>query len=819
MPRFPDSLRYLGSDLLQIFRSFTRRPALVAVSIFSLALGIGANAALFSVADAVLFSSLPYDQPNRVVRLWETFQAPGGTRWTGSVSLPNLVDWRHRSKHFEALSAYTGTSINLTSGGLPERVSLSLVDADVFDVLGVPAALGRVLTPADAAGDGRVVVLSHELWRDRFGADAELVNGTISLGGSTFEVAGVMPAGFQFPPKSDTALWQPLQYEPRHYDARSSHWLNVVGRLAEGSDVVAATAEMEAIGAQLAEEYAGEQANRSVKLMTLQESVIGDARPVILALWGAVGFVLLIASGNVGHLLMARSARRRQEFAVRSALGAGRGQLARRVLLESLVLAATGAVAGLALGRWAVAFLADLPGSSLPASSVVSLDLRVFAYALAASFIAALLAGALPAWSATRVSLRSALGSARSSLGRGDRLRGTLVVAEVALALVVTLGAALMVRSLISLSEVDTGLHSENVLTLRLPVSQELHEEAALPQLYGRFHQSVATLPGVHSAGWINILPLQDWGWNGKVAVAGQDPPGDEDPWVEYRVVAGDYFESMGIPLLGGRVLGPGDDAESPNVVMINQTLAERYWGDAEPVGDPTSNSVGARIGFGGVPDTDDGWLLVVGVVGDVRNASLATPTRPEIYFPFAQSPHHEMSLVVSTQMPPETLIEPIRRTILEVDPLQPIYRVRTMRQVLSDHVASRSFDTLLLSVFAGLALLLAIVGVYSVMSHDVSRRRSEIGLRMALGANRHGVVGLFLGRGVRLALAGAACGAVIAALATRLLENRLYGVAATDPATYGAGVAALVLVAAVACAVPALRASQVHPTEALRDD
>lgn len=797
----------------QILRSFARRPVLVAVSVLSLSLGIGANAALFSVADAVLFSDLPYAEPDRVVRVWETFQAPGGTRWTGSVSVPNLLDWRERSTRFDGFGAYRYGSVNLTSGGVPVRARSIQLEPQVFEVLGVSAAKGRVLRDDDLSGDGRVVVLSDGLWRSRYGADPAVVGGTVDLGGEAFQVAGVMPPGFDFPPKSETELWQPLLFEPRHYEesSRGSHWLNVVARLAHGADLAAATEELEAVAARIAEEHPSQQKNRSVTLKTLQENTIGDARPVIYALWGAVGFVLLIASGNVAHLLLARAARRRQEMALRSALGAGRGSLAVRVLLEALLLSLAGGGLGLLLGRWAVGRLSRLPGSSVPQGVEVSLDLRVFAYALGAGLLAALLAGAAPAWRSSRVDLRGTLGSARNALGRRDRLRGLLVVAEVALALVVTLGAALMVRSLAALQDVETGLDPESVLTLRLPVPEERYAADDVAGVYGRLQSGIDALPGVERAGWIQLLPLQGWGWNGKVSVEGEPPPDDEDPWVEYRVVGGDYFGALGIPQLAGRSFDVTDDAESPGVVLINQSLARLYWPERDPVG--------SRVAFGGTPETEDGWLRVVGVVGDVQNAGLDRVPRPEMYFPLAQRPMHEMSLVVRTRTEPQALVDAIRGAVLAVDPLQPIYRIQTMDEVVSRSVADRSFDTLLLSIFAALALFLAVVGVYSVMAHDVSLQRSEVGLRMALGADAGGVLRLFVGRGLRLATVGAVLGSGVAALSTRLLENRLYQVEATDPATYAVGAALLVLVAAGACTLPAWRAARVQPTEALREE
>lgn len=813
MHGFTDLLRHLPYDLKQILRSFGRGPALVVVSVLSLALGIGANAALFSVANAVLFSTLPYAEPERVVRIWESFAAGGGTRWTGSVSVPNLLDWRERSTRFETFGAYNFASVNLTSGGVPQRARSIQAEPEIFDVLAVPAARGRVLVQDDLRGDGRVVLLSHGLWQGRYGGDEAVVGGIIDLGGKGYHVVGVMPPGFDFPPKSETELWQPLIFKPWHYkdDSRGNHWLNVIGRLAAGADLVVGTAEMEAIAGHLSEEYPSHQKNRSVVLKTLREHTIGDARPVLYALWGAVGFVLLIASGNVAHLLLARAARRRQEMALRSALGAGRGRIAVLVLLESLLLAVAGGGLGLVLGSWAVGRLARLPGSTLPGGTAVSLDLRVFFYALAVGLAAALLAGAVPAWRASRVDLRTALGTARSALGHRDRMRGMLVVAEVALALVVTLGAALMVRSLAALEDVETGLDPHHVLTLRVPVPEERYNRAALPGVFQRLQDRVTQLPGVESAGWIQMLPLQGWGWNGKVWVAGEGPPDAEDPWVEYRVVGGDYFGTLGIPVLSGRSFDLTDDSESSGVVMINRTLAELFWSDRDPVG--------ARVGFGGAPADEESWLRVVGVVGDVQNAGLEQPSRPEMYFPAAQRPDHEMSLVLRTRVAPQAMIEEIRGAVLAVDPLQPVYRVQTMDEVVRRSVADRSFDTLLLSVFAGLALLLAVVGVYSVMSHDVSLRRSEVGLRMALGADHGGVLRLFVGRGLRLATLGAVLGAGVAALATRLLEHRLYGIEATDPATYAGGAAALVLVAAVACTLPALRAARVQPTEALRQE
>ncbi|MDA8017795.1 MAG: ABC transporter permease [Thermoanaerobaculia bacterium] len=813
MSRFLEHFHHLPWDLKQALRSFSRRPALVAVSVLSLALGIGANAALFSVADAVLFSDLPYSEPDRVVRIWESFEAGNGTRWTGSVSAPNLFDWRERSTRFESIGGYSYTSVNLTSGGVPQRARSVRLEAQVFDVLGVQAARGRVLTREDVEGDGRVVVLSDRLWRQRYEGAESLVGGTIDLGGEAYQVAGVMPADFEFPPKSETDLWLPQIFEPRHYEdsSRGSHWLSVVGRLAEGADLEAGIAEMEALAAQIAEEHPKQQNSRGVVLKTLQENTIGDARPVLYALWGAVGFVLLIASGNVAHLLLARATRRRQEMALRSALGAGRSRIAVLVLIESLLLALAGGGLGLFLGGWAVKLLAQLPGSTLPRGLEISLDLRVFFYALATGLLAAVLAGAIPAWRASRVDLRSALGTARSALGHRDRMRGLLVVAEMALALAVTLGAALMVRSLAALESVETGLDPEKVLTLRVPMPEERYDSETLPGAFRSLQDSISQLPGIESAGWIQMLPFQDWGWNAKVWVAGEEPPNQEDPWVEYRVIEGDYFQVLGIPLLSGRGFGLADDVESTGVVMINRTLAELYW--------PGRSPLGAQVGFGGAPDSEDGWLRVVGVVGDVQNAGLDRPPRPEMYFPAAQRPLREMSLVVRTRVIPEAMTEEIRQAVLAQDPLQPIYRVRTMDEVVRRSTADRSFDTLLLTVFAGLALLLAVVGVYSVMSHDVGLRRSEVGLRMALGADPGGVLRLFVGRGLRLALLGAVLGAGLASLATRLLESRLYGIEATDPTTYVAGAAVLMMIATAACILPALRAARLQPTDALRDE
>ncbi len=798
-------------NLLQDFRLAARRlvhrPVFTTVAALSLALGIGANTAIFSVVDAVLLRPLPYPEPGRLVRIWETFTHPDGVG-LGSVSVPNFRDWQEQQQSFEAVGAYFLRDVNLMGAESPSRFRATAVTPEVFPLLGVAASRGRALGAGDKMHDP-VVVIGDELWRGFFGADPGLVGKTIRLDGENATVVGVMPPGFEFPPRSEAQLWIPLKLSETAVERRGMHWMRTVARLRPGVEPATAEADMKAIARRLETEYPEHQTGRSVALKPLADAVVAGQRPILLALWGAVGFVLLIACGNVANLLLARGAGQRTELAVRAALGAGRGRLARQVLLDSVLLALAGGGLGLAAGWQAVRYLASMPGSSLPTGHQVAFDVRIFSFSIAASLLAAVASGLLPAWRASRMDLQDAMRE-RSATGGGshrDPARAALVIAEIALALVVLIGASLLVRSFWALQNIDHGVRTERVLTMRIPLPKKYDSVEKVDGFYSPLLERVEAIPGVESAGTIHLLPVQDWGWNGSFTVEGrpEEPPGQE-PFAENRYVGGDYFQTLGIPLIAGRLFDRRDRGESPPVVLVNRTAARRYWGDESPVG--------RRIRFG-----EQEWLTIVGVVGDVHNRSLRQGVTPEIYFHHPQHSLTQTTLVVRTTIEPMTAVAAIREEIRRLDPEQPVFRVQTMDEVVATHLASSRFSGILFSLFAALALVLATLGVYGVMSYSVGQRTREIGLRMALGADRPKVLSLVLRQGLRLALFGTAAGVVVALGLTRFLQSQLFAVEPTDVATFAAVPLVLLAVAAVACLIPARRAASLEPTAALRHE
>ena len=799
-PTFDD----LRQDLALSARKLLKRRGFAAIAVLSLALGIGANTAIFSVVNQVLLRGLPYAGGDALVRVWETFPMASGSG-RGSVSTPNWVDWQAQSTSFASLGGYSYTSFNLMGDDAPTRIVGTAVTPEIFPLLGTPAALGRFLGEGDGMHD-RVTVLGHGLWQRLLGGDLEVVGRQVRLDGEAFTVVGVMPEGFTFPPRSRAEMWTPLVVSDSLAANRGSHWMSVVGRVREGVPLAAARRDLETVAARIAQAYPEQQEGRSVQLAPLAESVVAQRRPALLALWGASGLILLIACGNVANLLLARAAGRHRELAVRAALGAGRGRLARLVLIESALLAVAGGAMGLVVGVLAVHSLARLPGNSLGGQAAV-FDARVFAGCALASLIAALVAGWVPAVRASRTDLQAVMKD-RAATGarvRRDPMRVAWVVAEIALALVVVIGAGLLVRTLAALEAVDPGFRGEHVQTMRVPLPGHYDTAEEIGAFYSTLLRQVNGLPGVVSAGTINMLPVQSWGRNGNFLVEGRPPmPPAQQPFAEMRVVGGDYFASLGIATRGGRTFGAQDHAEAAPTAVINETAARRYWPDDDPVGQ--------RIGFGG----DTSWT-VVGVVGDVRNAGLREAVRAEIYFADAQAPSQEMSLVVRTVMDPAAAVAPIREAVRALDPEIPLYRVATLDDVVTSSLAGTRFNGLLFSLFAGLAIILATLGIYGVVSYSVSQRTGEIGVRMALGAARRNVVGLVVRQGLNLGAVGTVVGLAAAGGLTRFLRSQLYGVEAIDAVTFAAAAGGVLLVAVVACLVPARRAASVSPTVALR--
>jgi putative ABC transport system permease protein len=798
-------MRTLFQDLRYGARTLWKRPGFTLVAVLTLALGIGANTAIFSVVNAVLLKPLPYRDPARLVQVWEHKAREGGEQDT--ISPQNFEDWRAQSSSFEAMSAYEYESFVLTGAGEPERVVGIKASSAFVDVLGVRPALGRGFLPGeDAPGAGRVAVLSERLWRRRFGGRADALGQSVTLNGLSHTVVGVMPADFSFPsPRLD--VWVPSVDLSR---PRGDHFMFGVARLKDGVSLGQAQGELDVIARRLGEQYPDTNRNGGVLLVPLQEELVGGARTALLVLLGAVLFMLLIACVNVANLLLARSAARRREFAVRAALGASRTRLVRQLLTESMLLSLAGGGVGFLLAVWGVDLILAAGAGAIPRASEVGVDSRAFFFTLAASALTGLLFGLAPALNFSAPDVNGALkeGGRGASAGRRQaRSQGALVVAEIALALVLLVGGGLLLKSYARLRGVDPGFDAGRVLTARLDLPEVRYgERASQADFARRALERLRALPGVEAAGVVNDLPL-----SGSRSSRSFDLDGREQsptPQADYRKASPDYFRAAGIRLVRGRGFNEADDEAAPPVAVINEACARRYFAGEEPLGRRLIYS----DGHGGQLKRE-----VVGVVADVKHESLAAQREPEVYVPFAQHPQGSMFFALRTAADPQALAAPLRKAVLELDGDLPVYSVMTMQQRVDSSVAPQRFNALLVAVFACAALLLAGVGVFGVMSFLVAERTHEIGVRLALGAGRADILRLVAGRGLRLALAGVALGIPVALALTRAMTRLLYEVTASDPLVF-AGIALLLTsVALLACLVPARRATKVDPMVALR--
>jgi len=810
------SVESLVQDLRHAGRTLRRTPGFTLVAVLSLALGIGANTAIFTVGNALVLKPMPYAEPDRLVRLFETGITQGGYA-EGSVSLPNLDDWRNGTSKLDEIACYTNAGANLATDDAAVRVSGARVEAGVFRALGIEPAMGRViLDEENALGRERVAVLAHSLWLRQFGGDPDIVGRAVTVNGADHHVVGVMPAGFEFPPRSSAEIWLPFYTTPDlpWQQERGSHWVNVIGRLAPGANLGDARAELNTVAARLRNEYP-ENATRGVAVRPLHFETVRGTAGLVFVLGGAVGFVLLLACANVANLTLARATARRRELAVRMAIGAGRLRLIRLLLIESLALSVVGGLVGLAVSGPIVTGLLALPGNPLPAGYAIGIDGAVLAYCAIATLVAGLLAGLMPALGASRLNLQTALkeGEALTSLSLA-RPRSLLAVAEVALALVLVIGAVLMLTSVRRLAAFELGFNPDNLLTMTVSLPEGRYDvNAEAVGVFDHLVERVRAIPGVRSAGLISLLPVQQsWtNWNFSIEGREKAAPGYE-PFSESRTFVGPFFEAMGIPLVAGRLPAARDDAAGGNVVFINQRLADRYWPDEDPLG--------RRIG-GGANPPEDRWMTIAGIVGDVRSAGVYVPVQGVMYMPQAQYWHarNNMSLVVRTEADAASLAPAVRRALAEVEPNASVYRVLTMNEVVDRSVAGTRYLSRLLMIFSGVALVLAIVGVYGVMSKLVSQRTHEIGVRMALGAEARTVVRLVLVQGVRLALIGVAVGLGLSLGLNRILRRFVIGISSTDPASYALAAVAILAVAVTATLAPAWRASRVDPLTALRDE
>ncbi len=798
-------------DVTFALRSLRRSPGFTVVAVLCLALGIGANAAIFSVINAVLLRPLPYAEPDRLVRAYETSDSFKGR---GSVSPANFQDWQQQTPDLTHLTAWVAASVSLQGSAQPERIKVVAGTPDLFALAGVRPLAGRTFGPGSSTKQGEVVVLGEKLWRRRFGGDPAVVGRTARIDGTPYTILGVMPAAFDFPPNASADAWALFDPGPDVRKNRGGHFLGVAGRLRPGVSVAQAQAQLQQVAARLKRAYPKEQAGRSAVVEPLRETVVGKSRPALLILLGAVALVLLIACANVANLLLARAAVRRREVAVRLALGAGRARLIRQFLVESLVLAAAGALLGALLAGWSLSILEPLAQGALPISGGIPLDARVFAFLLLVSALSGLLFGIVPALQASREDLRDTLsdaGAKSTAGGRQQLFRNGLVVLEIALSLILLVGAGLLLRGFLALNATPSGLVAEGVLTAHIPVPDD-RTKGATVRLFQPLLEKVRHLPGVRSAALISLLPVQDAWTNGPYTVVGRTaPPHGQEAVAEERVASPQFFATLGIPLLRGRDFTDGDGGKGVRLVIVNEALARRQFGREDPVGQRL------QIDDTGGPHT------IVGVVGSVRQAGLDVAPLPEIYFPYVQEGAEgslsDAILVVRTSVPPAGVAGAVRGALRGVDPTLPLYKVETMQGVIHTSLAGQRLNLWLLAIFAGIALVLSAAGLYGVISYLVAQRRREIGVRIALGAQRRDVIGLVMRQGTRLTALGVALGLAGALAFTRVLEKLLFGISARDPLTFGGIAALLAAVALTATWLPARRAARVDPILAIRNE
>jgi predicted permease len=806
--------RDLSQDLRYGVRMLSKNPGFTVVAVLALALGIGANSAIFSVVNTVLLRPLPYQDPDRLVMVWEDRSKNGFPRDTPAVA--NYIDWRDQNQVFEGMAAIATQSFNLTGAGDPERIEGRRVSANLFALLGVRPQLGRAFLPEeDRAGGNRVVVMSHALWQRRFGSDANIIGKPLTLNGESHTVVGVMPPGFQFPSRDDE-LWAPIAFTSQEAASRGRHFLEVIARMKPGVELQQAQAELNTIAARLQQQYPNTNTNVGAAVVSLHEQLVGDIKPALLVLLGAVGFVLLIACANVANLLLARAAVRQKEITIRVALGASRSRLIRQFLTESVLLAALGGAVGLLFSVWGVSLLKAFIPENISQAAAITIDGRVLGFTLLVSLLTGLVFGLAPATQTSNFNLNETLkegGRDSTSGSRGNRLRGLLVVAEVAVSLILLIGAGLLINSFLRLRGVDPGFRPDNLLTMRIVLPDTKYpDQARRSAFYTELLNRVEALPGVRSAAVANWIPLVRQGDSIGFSIEGRPDPGQgQRPSVVTRVTSPHYFQTMSIPLLRGRSFGEQDRADSPAVAVISETMARRFWPDRDPLGQRITP---------GAPDSVDpnDWLTIVGIAKDVRQTELVADPKPQMYLSYVQvgffAPRH---LVVSTAVEPSGLAASVRKAVWEIDKDQPVSNVKTMEEVLSQSIARQRFSMLLLGIFAAVAVALAAVGIYGVMSYSVAQRTHEIGIRMALGASRRDVLRLTVGQGLKLVLVGIAVGLAAALALTRVMSSLLFGVGATDPATFVIISLALVGVAALASYIPARRATRIDPMVALR--
>jgi putative ABC transport system permease protein len=810
----------LLQDLRFAARLLLKAPSFAAVALLTLSLGIGASAAIFSVVNTLLLQPLPYPQADRLVMLWQDFRERGGPQdeW---LTPANYFDWRARARSFDDIAVYLGGSANLTGDGEPERVTGWRVTSGFFGVLGVAPALGRDFLPEDdLPGAEGVVILSHGFWARRFGAEPGIVGRTLTLNDQPFTVIGVMPEGFRNP-FGDPEIWRPVQLNPAN-PSRGQITLRAFARMTDGVTLSQARAEMMTIGQALAQEIP-EARQTGILVTPLHERVVGDTRTPLVALLGAVLFVLLIASANIASLLLARGAAREREVALRKAVGATPGRIVRQLLTESLLLGGLGAAGGLLVTGWLLDLLVTNAPPGAPPLDRVRIDGTVFLFGAALGLLTAVVFGLAPAVQSGVRQVAAVLkegGRGAAGSRRALALRDLFLVGELALALMLLVGAGLMMRSLLNLQAVDPGLEPERVLVASVALPQAGYPEpdqrrAFFTALEGRLR----ALPGVEHVGLASVVPFSGGDTDTSFRIEGQPEPATpaDQPIAWYRMVTPGYFRAVGMRLEAGRLIEPGDHEQAERVVVINRAMANRYWPNVATAGGPDpgrTGPIGTRIFVGpGEPST------IVGIVADVRHQDVAQPALPQMYTPMAQFPQSGMTAVLKAAGDPGSLAPPLRAAVAGIDPNLPVSFVETLDSLMAETLALPRLLAMLMLMFAGAALLLAAIGIYGLMAYSVAERTQEFGVRLALGARADDVLRLVLGQAARLALVGVVAGTAGALAMSRLVGALLYDVAATDAATFAITSAGLLVVALVAAYLPARRATRISPVEALRQE
>lgn len=824
-------LEQLGQDLRYGLRTLRKSPGFTVVAVLTLALGIGANTAIFSIVDTVLLRPLPFKDPSRLISVHEGLPKMGYPKM--GFSHPDFVVFAREQKSFDALGSFQSKHVEITGRGEPERISVSRVSASLFPMLGVQPILGRSFAAEEDSPGHQLAILSYGTWQRRYGGDSSILGQTIQLDRQPYVVIGVMPRDFVFPPAglddigSPADIWIPMATTSEELqDWGGSYFMSAVGRLRPAVTLEQERSETKLVSQGIIDSYpaaiAGfaRKGDLSVTLSPFQDEVVGSVRPLLLVLMGAVALVLLIACANLATLLLSRAATRQREIAVRTALGASRFRLVRQMLTESFLLALGGGTLGFLLAFWARNLMLALVPSSIPLPSHVPLNSGIFAFAIGLSILAAILFGIIPAFQASAATMQSSLqesGRSATASRTHRRLQGFFATAEFALALVLLMGAGLLIRSFAKLLATNLGFRPENVLTVNIPLPRAAYSHAwQVENFYKQVLERVSNLPGVESASISNDLPLNGYEMV-SITPEGSDDSQKQTPQAVCQSwLLGNYFQTMDIPLLEGRWFSLEDDLNSQQIAIVSLSAAKKFW--------PGQDAIGKRVRWG----VNGPWDTVVGVVGEVNERSLNEPLVPHVYRPFSQvagpfleqdpfSDWHAMNLALRTKSDPAAMTSSVIAQAHALDPDLPVTKIRTMTQVISSSLAGPRFNTILLGSFAGVALFLATIGIYGVLAYTVAQQTHEIGIRMALGAQRHEVLQLVLYRGSRLALVGVGIGAIAAIILTRWMTTLLYGVSATDPATFAGVATLLVAVALAACCIPARRAMKVDPMVALR--